>query len=172
MKAPFNTKFQDEYDYYKIDLENPIEELRPDLKAIPLAIKLGYQVVEGKTFADEVKFTKGNVHVWEAGIKVIKATIINGSFANHKHYDTFGEALKEGEETERSKKNCKCFNCKYARALDIKGKLIKGLTGNTTIVICIREPHKAGDTGYKPKLHCDWFKKGAPLDSYYLVMGK
>lgn len=93
MKTEFKTKFPEKYKYYDIDLDNPIEELRADLKAVPFAIKQGYEVIEGKTFADTVTFKKGNVSVW-ATRSVIRAELINGAYANHKQYATYKEALR------------------------------------------------------------------------------
>jgi hypothetical protein len=88
----FNTKFKEKYEYYKIDLDNPIVDLRWELKAIPMALSKDFDVIEGETFADQVQFAKDNVRIWHV-LKVIRAEIIDGEYCNHQNFDSYEDAF-------------------------------------------------------------------------------
>jgi hypothetical protein len=99
----FKTKFKEKYKYYKIDLNNPSDRLRDDLRAIPQALKHGYEVIEGDRFADTVTFAKGNIRVYAAREAIIRAEIINDKFCNQyiklsyviKSFGSYTEAFNE-----------------------------------------------------------------------------
>lgn len=99
----FKTKFQDSYDYYKIDLNNITDPtIRVDIKLIPEAIELGYKVKEGKSFGAENVFER---EISKDTFKVVWFVINNGTplwkqakrigskYKHGKYFNSLSEAL-------------------------------------------------------------------------------
>jgi hypothetical protein len=61
---------------------------------------------------------------------------------------------------ERNAQNCKCCTCKHSRLFYTKSKQLR--TDKDFLLLCCEDNVEAGDTGTKPKLHCDWYKKFTP----------
>jgi hypothetical protein len=101
----FKTKFQDSYNYYKIDLNKIVDKnLRDDIKLIPEAIGLGYKVREGESFGDtnvfERKISENETEViwivffWEGGDKWKKNIRKDGQYeSGGEYFNSLSEAL-------------------------------------------------------------------------------
>lgn len=93
MNKEFKTKFQEYYDFYRINLNSPRRGLREDIKHIPLALDNGWEVVEGRYFGDCNHFKKGNKVIWFCRRGWAVADLIDNLYTDHRYYPHLDEVL-------------------------------------------------------------------------------
>lgn len=90
----FTSRFIEEYDHYKIDLDNPNSNLREDLQQIRFAESLGWTIIEGATFADPLQFRLDSLRIWSYKEGWVCGEWIRQNWCNQCLYKDLRQALE------------------------------------------------------------------------------